>query len=190
MVSVATPELAAAVSEAGGLGALGSGMLPADELRRQVGELRERTARPFQLNFFCHERPELPEALAARAREYFVPVYDELGMGDPPQPSSPAIEFDAERLAALLELRPPVASFHFGIPGADALAAIRDAGIKVLAPRPWGRPSSSSVPGSTRSSPRAPRPAATEPASSWTATTGRSARSRSCRRSSTRSACR
>jgi nitronate monooxygenase len=133
MARATTPELAAAVSGAGGLGALGSAMLPVDDLRRQTGELRELTDRPFQLNFFCHEPPEIGDAMAARAREYFAPLYDELGLGEPPEPSAPPIDFDDARLDALLELRPPVASFHFGLPQPQALAAIRDAGIKVLA---------------------------------------------------------
>ena len=133
MASAATPALAAAVSEAGGLGALGSAILPVDELRAQTGELRERTRRPFQLNFFCHETPEVGGDVAARAREYFTPLYDELGLGEPPQPGAPAIGFDEARLEALLELRPPVVSFHFGLPPRDALAAIRETGARVLA---------------------------------------------------------
>jgi nitronate monooxygenase len=133
MASAATPALAAAVSEAGGLGALGSSMLPVDELRAQTAELRSLTERPFQLNFFCHEPPEVSGDVAARAREYFAPLYDELGLGDPPQPSSPGIEFDDARLEALLELGPPVVSFHFGMPSRDAVEAIRAAGMVVLA---------------------------------------------------------
>jgi nitronate monooxygenase len=133
MASVATPALAAAVSEAGGLGALGSAMLPVEELRGQTAELRERTSRPFQLNFFCHEPPVVDGDVAARAREYFTPLYDELGLGDPPEPSVPAVEFDDARLEAVLELRPPVVSFHFGLPSQDALAAIRETGARVLA---------------------------------------------------------
>src|ERR671918_906513 len=116
MASAATPALAAAVSEAGGLGALGSAILPVDELRRQAAEVRERTDRPFQLNFFCHEPPDVGGDMAARAREYFAPLYDELGLGEPPQPSAPPIEFDDARLEALLEIKPPVVSFHFGLP--------------------------------------------------------------------------
>jgi nitronate monooxygenase len=132
MASAATPALAAAVAEAGGLGALGSAILPVDELRRQAAEVRERTDRPFQLNFFCHEPPQVGGDVAERAREYFAPLYDELGLGEPPQPSAPAIEFGEARLEALLEIRPPVVSFHFGLPQPEALAAIRAAGMVVL----------------------------------------------------------
>ena len=134
MAGAATPQLAAAVSGAGGLGALGSAMLPTDELRRQSAAVRELTDRPFQLNFFCHERPEIDARTAARAREHFAPFYDELGLGEPPEPVAPPIHFDEdERLEALLELRPPVASFQFGLPRPEALEAVRDAGIRVLA---------------------------------------------------------
>jgi nitronate monooxygenase len=133
MASAATPELAAAVGEAGGLGALGSAMLPVDELRRQAERVRELTKRPFQLNFFCHERAEIGPGTAARARDRFAAVYAELGLGDPPEPGIPEIRFDELRLGALLEIRPATVSFHFGLPEAEQLAAIRAAGIAVLA---------------------------------------------------------
>ena len=133
MASATTPALAAAVSEAGGLGALGSSILPPGELRSQTAELREQTRQPFQLNFFCHAEPELGGDAAAAAREHFASLYGELGLGEPPEPSVPPIGFDADRLEALLELRPPVASFHFGLPEPEALEAVRDAGIVVLA---------------------------------------------------------
>ena len=90
MAGAATPELAAAVSDVGGLGALGSAMLPADELRGQAAAVRDITDRPFQANFFCHARPQLDAAEAARARDHFRPVYDELGLGEPPEPAVPA----------------------------------------------------------------------------------------------------
>jgi nitronate monooxygenase len=133
MASGATPELAAAVSEAGGLGGPGSAMLPVDDLRRQAERIRELTDRPFQLNFFCHEIPEIDQGAAARARERFAAIYAELGLGEPPEPTTPDIRFDEERLAALLELRPAAASFHFGLPEPEELAAIKAAGIVVLA---------------------------------------------------------
>ena len=68
MASVATPELAAAVSAAGGLGGLGSAMLPVDELRRQTATVRAATDRPFQLNFFCHQPPAVDPDAARAAR--------------------------------------------------------------------------------------------------------------------------
>jgi nitronate monooxygenase len=133
MASVATPRLAAAVSKAGGLGALGSAMLPVDEVRGQAEQVRAETDRPFQLNFFCHARPELgDEAVAAAGRE-LSGLYSELGLDGPPEAEDWPIEFDAARLEALLEIRPSVVSFHFGLPDDAALAACHDAGMRVLA---------------------------------------------------------
>ncbi len=69
MASVSTPELAAAVSEAGGLGALGSAILAPDELGPQAAAVRKRTGGPFQLNFFCHKHPEFSAAAGVAARD-------------------------------------------------------------------------------------------------------------------------
>jgi nitronate monooxygenase len=60
-------------------------------------------------------------------------LYDEVGLGPPPEPSAPMIDFDEARLEALLEIAPVVVSFHFGLPGADAVAACREAGLRILA---------------------------------------------------------
>jgi nitronate monooxygenase len=133
MARAATPELAAAVSEAGGLGGLGSAVLPADELSRQAAAVRALTEAPFNLNFFVHATPEIAPELAERARELLAPLYAEDGLGEPPAPSVPPIGFDEERLAAALEIRPAVVSFHFGLPESAAVAAIRAAGSHVIA---------------------------------------------------------
>lgn len=133
MVSVATPELAAAVSNAGGLGALGSAMLAPDELRRDAELVRELTDRPFQLNFFCHRFPEFDAATAAAARRAIEPLYEEAGLGPPPEPSVPIIDFGEAHLKALLEIAPKVVSFHLGPPSPDAVGACREAGIRILA---------------------------------------------------------
>ena len=132
MASASTPELAAAVSEAGGLGSLGSAVLPPDELLRQASAVRAVTGRPFNINFFCHEPPVLEQPDSARARKRFGVLYREVGLDDAPEAGVPAIAFDEARLAALLEIRPAVASFHFGLPDDEALDAVREAGCTVL----------------------------------------------------------
>jgi nitronate monooxygenase len=132
MAGAATPQLAAAVSAAGALGSLGSAALSPDELVMQARAVRDATDRPFNVNFFCHRSPELDAAEGARARVRFGPLYRELGLGEPPEPSVPPIAFDQARLEALLEIRPAVASFHFGLPDPAALQAIREAGCRVL----------------------------------------------------------
>ncbi len=132
MASAATPELAVAVSAAGGLGSLGSAMLAPDELRAQARAVREATELPFNVNFFTHRPPQLDADGAEQARSRFAPLFAELELGEAPEPSVPAIGFDDDRLEALLEIRPAVASFHFGLPDERALEAVRQAGCLVL----------------------------------------------------------
>ena len=134
MAGAATPQLAAAVSAAGGLGALGSAVLTADELREQAAAVRSATEAPFNLNFFCHAPTEPTAELAERARERVAPLYAERGLGEPPEPhDDDPTRFDGARLEAVLEIRPAVVSFQFGLPDEPAVAAIRDSGIRVIA---------------------------------------------------------
>ena len=83
MAGAATPQLAASVSAAG-LGALGSAVLTADELREQAASVRSATEAPFNLNFFCHApiEPE-PELAGARRPRAVTPLYAG-GLGEPP----------------------------------------------------------------------------------------------------------
>jgi nitronate monooxygenase len=132
MAGFTTPALVAAVSEAGALGSLGVAHLGPDELAEQARAIRERTDRPFNLNFFCHPDPALDAADAARERERLAPLYAELGLGDPPEPAVPPLAFDASRLDAVLGIRPAVVSFHFGLPDAAAVGALHEAGCRIL----------------------------------------------------------
>lgn len=130
MAGSCTPELAAAVSEAGGLGSLGVGPRGADYVRDRVARLRALTDRPFNLNFFAHPAPPATAGTAARAA--LAPAYEALGLGAPPSPPPPAGEgFGPDRLALALALAPAVVTFHFGLPDAAAIRALRAAGIRI-----------------------------------------------------------
>ncbi len=133
MARVAGPELAAAVSEAGGLGAIGSAILPPEDLHRQAHAVRALTSAPFNLNFFSHTPPRMGGEQDDVARERAAALYAELGIDGPPEPSAPPFDFDTDRLEAVLEIEPAVVSFHFGLPGAGAVGAIRERGTRVIA---------------------------------------------------------
>jgi nitronate monooxygenase len=125
MAGATTPELAAAVTDAGGLGALGAAVLSPDELRRQVGAFRVLASGPLNVNFFVHtERPATDEAVA-RVSERLAGYYRELGIDVHPEPVSGAPPFGEEMLEVVLEIRPEVVSFHFGLPDQEAVAAIQ-----------------------------------------------------------------
>jgi nitronate monooxygenase len=132
MSGVAGPELAAAVSNAGALGSLGCGPLPIESVRRHVEEFRRASNRPFNLNFFAHPAPRVDADAATRVRARLAFYYGLLGLGAVPQPRDPLPRFDDERIELILDMRPRVVSFHFGLPSSDALAAIKRAGCVVL----------------------------------------------------------
>src|SRR4051812_35873698 len=55
MAGVSTPEMAAAVSNAGGLGSIGVGSVDSEATRKMIAALRSKTDRPFNVNVFCHQ---------------------------------------------------------------------------------------------------------------------------------------
>jgi nitronate monooxygenase len=126
-------ELAAVAAEAGALGSLPCAMLNADQVREQMGKIRNRTKRPINLNFFCHTPPVLSNEREARWRERLVPYYRELGI-DPaaPVPSSNRTAFDAAFCDIVEELRPEAVSFHFGLPEPSLVKQVKAAGAVIL----------------------------------------------------------
>lgn len=125
--------MAIAVSNAGGLGSLPCAMLSLDGMRREIAAIRAGTGRPFNVNFFCHTPPAADEAREAAWRALLAPYYDELGIAPGTAASGPArAPFSSEAAEVLSELRPPVVSFHFGLPSAELLDRVRSWGAKVL----------------------------------------------------------
>ncbi len=133
MAGVQGSALAAAVSGAGALGSLPCAMLSRETMREEVAAIRARTDRPFNLNFFCHEMPA-PDAARERAwRNALQGYYRELGVDESAIPSGASRRpFDEEAAALLEALRPPVVSFHFGLPSPRLLARVKAGGARVL----------------------------------------------------------
>lgn len=129
---LSTVELAATVSELGGLGSYGAHLLAPDELGPLAQRLRERTGKPFALNLWVSDHDpggrELSDADFARVAALFEPYFRELGVPLPAPPPRYGQQFD-EQIEALLEARPPVFSFVFGVPPAKVLAECRRRGI-------------------------------------------------------------
>jgi len=132
MSGFATPALAAAVCNAGGLGSIGCAGVPATTVREQVAALRQATNRPYILNFFVHAHPRVDPDATARMRARLSAYFDEFGLGAVPEPKELFPPFDEEQLALVLELRPRVVSFHFGLPDASAVRRVKEAGCIIL----------------------------------------------------------
>jgi nitronate monooxygenase len=125
-----TPELAAAVSNAGGLGAWGGAYSKPEDIAAAIGRIRQLTDRPFNINLFAGGY-ETDSAIDPRPMlEIMTEAHAKLGLPPPVLPAVPSDPFD-EQLAVVLEERPPVFSFTFGIPSSDQIAALKKRGIIV-----------------------------------------------------------
>jgi nitronate monooxygenase len=133
MAGVQGHALAVAVSDAGALGSLPCAMLSPEALVRELKALRAGTLQPFNVNFFCHA-PALPDAAREqRWRAALEPFYREFGLDPAAVPSSPGREPFSAAIADLVEpFRPPVVSFHFGLPAPELLARVKGWGATVL----------------------------------------------------------
>jgi nitronate monooxygenase len=133
MAGVQGAALAVAVSNAGGLGSLPCAMLGPDALRKELSEIRSRTGKPVNVNFFCHEPPAASAERESAWRARLAPYYEEFGIDAGAVPEGPGrAPFDALSADLLEEFRPAVVSFHFGLPSAELLARVRAWGAKVF----------------------------------------------------------
>lgn len=127
--------LASTVSQLGGLGSFGAHMLAADRIGPLVDELRAATSQPFALNLWVSDHDagglDLDQASLDAAWPLFAPFFRELGVERPAQLERGHPAFD-EQIDALIEARPPVFSFVFGIPSRTVLDACRRRGIVTI----------------------------------------------------------
>jgi nitronate monooxygenase len=124
-----TPQLAAAVSTAGGFGFLAAGYLSADQLGQQIGQLRDLTRRPFGVNVFVPGSPTAsPDVVAEYAAEL---AADARGAGV----ELGTARFDDDqwdaKIAVLTADPPAVTSFTFGCPDPGVIGALQTAGSEV-----------------------------------------------------------
>jgi nitronate monooxygenase len=135
MAGVDTPQMVAAVSNAGGLGSLGVGSVDAETTRRLIAEIRSGTDRPFNVNVFCHQPATADRVREAAWLARLVPEFARYGAKPLPRLTEIYQSFltDDAKLAVLLAERPAVVSFHFGLPSAERIDALRAAGIALLA---------------------------------------------------------
>jgi len=122
-------ELCLAAIAGGALGSLPCGMLSPEQVRAQVAEVRVRTDRPFNLNFFCHRMPDGVDDAAWR--ELLRPYYEEFGV-QPSNGGAMRLPFDGAMAEVVEEVRPPIVSFHFGLPEPSLLDRVKATGAIVI----------------------------------------------------------
>lgn len=133
MAGVQGAALAVAVSNTGALGSLPCAMLAPDALQRELQALQMGTQRPVNLNFFCHKPPEPDAACEAAWRRLLASFYAEAGLDIEAVPAGAGrVPFSHVVADAIEPFRPPVLSFHFGLPAPDLLARVKAWGAVVL----------------------------------------------------------
>ena len=132
MAGSCSPQLVAAVSNAGGLGGYGAASTKPDKLREVIHQIRELTDKPFNINIFAAASENFdpgatPDPMFKALLQKFHDQYD---LGELPDPG-PLFGPAKEQLQVLLEEKVPVISYHFGLEASD-VEQIHTAGSKVI----------------------------------------------------------
>ena len=122
-----------AVAEAGGLGSVAGAMTTPENLRSELQIVSQGTGRSYSVNFFTHVQPEPDAAREKKWRDRLAPYYREFGLASDAGTSGPTRgAFNAALCDVLLEFKPKVASFHFGLPEASLMKRLKAEKIIVI----------------------------------------------------------
>jgi nitronate monooxygenase len=133
MAGVQDSALAIAVSNAGGLGSLPCAFLTLTSMREELLQIQAHASKPYNVNFFCHRPPSSDAERNAAWRAVLAPYYRELGLDAGAIPAGAGrTPFTDEAADVLSEFKPPVVSFHFGLPSPELLARVRSWGSRIL----------------------------------------------------------
>ena len=132
MGGLTTPALAAAVSNAGGLGGLGMWGFSAEDAGRRIAGFRQQSGGGLNVNYPLWDDPGDLTDTGLAMRAHLQDLYQQKGLGPLATPSATAGEIDAGHLAMLREVKPEVVSFHFGLPDPDTVQAIKAVGIFII----------------------------------------------------------
>jgi nitronate monooxygenase len=133
MASAQGSAMAIAVSNAGGLGSLPCATLSIDQIGKELAAIAAATSKPYNVNFFVHRQPPPDEAREAAWRKVLAPYYAELGIDQTAIQSGPGrLPFSDEAADLLEQFKPPVVSFHFGLPPEAQVARVKRWGAKIL----------------------------------------------------------
>lgn len=130
--NLSTVELTAAVSNAGGLGGYGAYTNSPQEIYEIDKQIKAATNKPYNINLWVsdHDIPEggLTDEQFEKTKALYKPYYDEAGIPLPEKPALFQSRFE-NQLEVILDIRPKVFSFMFGVPSDDVLEKCRQLGI-------------------------------------------------------------
>ena len=134
MLGVQNEALTIAACNAGALGLLPCAMYRPEQLDAALTTIRAAVGDvPYNVNFFAHRPPAVNEAQRKTWLDLLAPHLAKFGLTPADIPADPGRQpFDVTALAVVQKHRPPVVSFHFGLPEAPLLAAVKATGAKIL----------------------------------------------------------
>ncbi|RDS81173.1 nitronate monooxygenase [Dyella monticola] len=135
MAGVSSPAMAAAVSNHGGLGSLGVGAMNAAKACEAIAQFRALSTGPLNVNVFVHQPARNDERKQAAWIGRLSPQFQHTNAKPPTALHEIYTSFlvDDDMLAMLVEEKPKVVSFHFGLPRPDQVDALHAAAIVLLA---------------------------------------------------------
>lgn len=133
MAGVQTSALCIAVSQAGGLGSLPCAMLTPESVRVELQSIQAQCKRPYNVNFFCHPKPVPDPQRELSWRMTLSSYFREFGINPDEVPAGPGrAPFSDAMCDVLEEFKPPVVSFHFGLPENRLLKRVRAWGARIF----------------------------------------------------------
>lgn len=135
MAGTSTPEMAAAVSNAGALGSIAVGAATVEAASKAIQHVRLGTSRPFNVNVFCHGKPRRDPDKERKWLKFLGPEFAVFNTAAPASLAEIYTSFceDDAMYAVIREARPRVVSFHFGLPGPQWIAGLKETGIVLFA---------------------------------------------------------
>lgn len=127
---LSTPELVSTVSNAGGLGGYGAYSISPEEIYGVDKRIKELTNKPYNLNLWVSDtdaKNGVSDEQFEQTKALFKPYFDEVGVEFPPKPDFKT-RFE-NQVQVILDIKPKVFSFVFGIPSPDILEQARRRGI-------------------------------------------------------------
>ncbi|MBN9653169.1 nitronate monooxygenase [Halobacillus sp. GSS1] len=128
---VTTPELVAAVSNAGGLGNLGAGYLAPEAMVHRIREIKQLTSRTFGVNVFVPEYPQATKQEIEEANRWLAPYRTELNIQQEPRVEQDASLFE-KQIEGLMAEQIPVVIFTFGVPPREVITDLKKEGIVII----------------------------------------------------------
>ena len=126
-----TPELVATVSNSGGLGSLAAAYLKPDQISKDIQRIRKLTDRPFAVNLFAGGYDTSYRGDGRPMLEVLAEIHQALDLPAPSLPDVPPDPFN-DQFEVILDARPSVFSFTFGIPASDAMARLKANGVLAI----------------------------------------------------------